>query len=272
MKKLLLFNASIIIGLSVYLSSGWVMGQGVSSGDTLFKSSEESNWARITLNAETNNLKTSTQISYNENMSRGLDVGYDAGFLNSNSGFALFSRLVEDNGNAFGVQCLPIEYEDLVIPIGLDAKAGDVIAFSASATDIPEQYAVVLEDRNLATFTNLSDSEARYTIQLIENCNGIGRFFLRTSLKSTLGIRDDLKLENVFQIITKPVENELLIRGESKIKTTVRIYSITGNLVADIVLKKQLNNSVHFSENAGIYIVQIRNDKRTLTQKFFWVK
>ncbi|MCD6179953.1 MAG: hypothetical protein J7K39_08615, partial [Bacteroidales bacterium] len=90
-----------------------------------FKSAEESTWASIMLNAETSNAETNTSILYRSDMNKGLDIGYDAGLFGSNPDFALYSRLVEDyEGINFMLQALPEEYETLIVPIGLDAKAG----------------------------------------------------------------------------------------------------------------------------------------------------
>jgi hypothetical protein len=235
-----------------------------------FKSVAESTWAGITLNAETSAAKASTQMLYQDNMSRGLDVSFDAGVFKSNPEFALYSRLLEDNGVDFGLQCLPIDYENLVVPIGLDAKSGEIIKFTAASVNIPEDFAIVLEDRSTNSFTVLS-YDGEYTVQLTADSDGIGRFFLRTSLKSTLGI-GTLSLQNAFQVFTNPMESQLLIRGEAKANTTARIYSITGKLVNVVNLAQVMENKVSFNENAGVYIVQIMDENGTFTQKFSWVK
>jgi len=237
---------------------------------TAFKASNASTWAGITLNAETSAAKASTQISYQENMSRGLDIGYDAGIMKSSS-FALYSRLVEDNGIDFGIQCLPTDYENLVIPIGLDAKAGDIIKFSVNAVNIPEEYAVVLEDRVTNTFKSLSEAGTVYSIQLTNDINGTGRFFVRTSFKSALGI-GDLDTENAFKVFTRPNNQQIVIHGEVLANTTARIYSITGKQVAVVNLKQSSENLVQFNQDAGVYIVKISNEQGTTTQKFAWVK
>lgn len=235
-----------------------------------FKSVAESTWAGITLNAETSAAKASTQMFYQDNMSRGLDVSFDAGVFKSNPEFALYSRLLEDNGVDFGLQCLPIDYENLVVPIGLDAKSGEIIKFTAASANIPEDYAVVLEDRSLNIFTELSN-DGEYTVQLTADSDGVGRFFVRTAFKSTLGL-GTMDLQSAFQVFTNPMESQLVIRGEATANTTARIYSITGKLVNVVNLKQAVENKVSFNENAGVYIVQIMDENGTYTQKFSWVK
>jgi hypothetical protein len=234
-----------------------------------FKSTKESTWASIRLNAEISNAKTSTSILYRSDMNKGLDIGYDAGLFASNPNLSLYSRLVEDNGVDFGMQCLPEDYDNLIIPIGLDAKAGEIVTFSAKSLNIPEDYAVVLEDRAMNVFTNLSD-EVEYAVQLDNASEGTGRFFVRTSMKSALGI-DDIE-KGAFQVFTRVNDRQLVIRGETTANTTARIYSITGKQIATINLEQATEQAVQFNEESGVYIVQISNEQGTFTQKFSWVK
>lgn len=236
-----------------------------------FKSSEEASWASIILNAEINDAKESTKILFREDMSSGLDIGYDAGVFKSNLDFSLYSRLVKDNGVDFGLQCLPSNYNELIIPIGLGAKAGEIVKFSINALNIPEEYAVILEDRTANTFTNLSDETAEYTIQLTNDSDGTGRFFIHTSFKSALGI-DDLATENAFKVFSRAKDHQLVIWGYANKNATARIYSITGKLVTVVDLRQTTENLIPFNEEAGVYIVQITNEGETQTQKFIWVK
>ncbi|MFH1000530.1 MAG: T9SS type A sorting domain-containing protein [Bacteroidota bacterium] len=227
--------------------------------------------ASIVLNAEKNTSKISTQISYKENMNRGLDIGYDAGLMKGNPSFALYSRLVEDNGVDFGIQCLPAEYDDLVVPIGLDAKSGDIIKFTAQSFNLPEEYNVFLEDRVLGIYTNLSINDASYSVQLNSDAKGTGRFFVRTSMESALGIAN-LDNGNPFKVFTRPNHNQIVIHGEANTNTIVRIYSISGKQITSFSLKQSTENLVQFNEEAGVYIVKISNEQGTYTQKFGWLK
>lgn len=232
---------------------------------------EAAQWPTVSLQAEISNAKASTTITYNSMMTKGLDKTYDAGLLNSYPEFALYSRLVEDyEGIDFMLQALPEDYDNLVVPIGLDAKGGEIITFSAQSLNIPVDYAVVLEDRAMNVFTDLSD-EGEYAVQLDNSSEGTGRFFVRTSMKSALGV-GDLDTENAFQVFTRVNDHQLVIRGEATVHTQARIYSITGKQIATVNLAKATEQSVQFNEEAGVYIVQISNEQGTYTQKFSWVK
>lgn len=237
------------------------------SAATFYKSVTTS-WPTIELNAETASSRATTILTYDSQMTKGLDVSYDAGLLNSCPDFALYSRLVEGYENVdFMLQALPKDYDNLIVDIGLDAEAGEIVTFSAKSINIPEEYAVVLEDRAMNTFTDLSD-EAEYVVQLDNASEGTGRFFVRTSMKSDLAIGDIE--ERVFQIFPRVNDHQLVIRGEVKQNTSARIYSITGQLMAEAVLELSFENRIPFDGTAGIYLIRITSKKGATTQKFIW--
>ena len=235
-----------------------------------FKKTANTSWARIKLSAETEEAKTSTQVSYQESMTRGLDVGYDAGLFNANPNFALYSQLVDDNGVDFMVQCLPTDYEHLIVPIGLDAEAGSVITFKAEVSNLPEDYVAVLEDRELGVFTAFETEQSVYTITLDEANTGTGRFYLHTSFKSALAAADLDRLN--FSVYAQSANNQLLINGSIEENTTAKVYDIQGKLVKSFDLQLGTQNRLMFNEQSGIYIIQISNSKGIVSEKVNWVK
>ena len=74
-------------------------------------------WPMIALDITNNQTSTSATLAFNSQMTKGLDPTYDAGLLRGTNGLSLYSRLVEDNGVDFAIQCLPEEYSSLVIPV-----------------------------------------------------------------------------------------------------------------------------------------------------------
>ncbi len=234
-----------------------------------FKTSNN-DWVSITLNASISNAKASTRILYRNDMNLGLDIGYDAGLLNSYPDFALYTRLVEDNGVNFALQCLPTDFDNLIIPIGLDAKAGEIVSFSADISNLNEEYAVILEDKSNYTFTNLSDG-GECNILLTDDNEGTGRFYIHTNFKSALGF-DDLASENTFQVFSLSRVNQIVIRGDVIANTSAKIFSITGKLMGEISLKQSKENRISFNKESGIYVIQITNAKGTFIHKFSWLK
>ena len=79
-------------------------------------------WPEIKLKASLGTLNSATKIKFNDAMNCGLDLGYDAGMMKS--GFDLYTKLVDDNGVDFTIQCLPLAANnETIIPVGLESSA-----------------------------------------------------------------------------------------------------------------------------------------------------
>lgn len=207
------------------------------------------------------------KIYYIDNMTTGFDVGYEGELFNGVSNpLAIYTHLIADSqGKNYQVQSLPPNnYENMIIPVGVNANAGKEITFSAEALNLPDGIKVFLEDRLANTFNELSDNKT-FKVNLSEALNDVGRFYLHTS-SNALSIDDSVILENV-----------------SIYKTNASILKIVGlpNGIANIklinVLGKQLMNT-SFNANgakeiylpnlaAGIYIVQLETEFSKLNKK-----
>ncbi len=238
-------------------------------GTVFVLKSDPEPWPSINLVAQSEENKSSTQITFNENMTRGLDVTFDAGMFKVNPNFALYSRLIEDNGVDFAIQCLPEEYTDLVIPIGLDATAGDVVTFHAENDALPESCTVYLEDLVAKTYTKLDESNKQYTVQITDSHIGVGAFFIHTSL-NTLGIEKE-SLLNEPAIIVDRSKKLIQVLGYVPSNTSVRIYSITGQNVYESKLTNTYTNSISLGQlNKGFYILALQNGQNIITKKVAW--
>ncbi len=146
----------------------------------IFKSlkSDKEPWPTVILAAYDESREASTVITFNENMSKGLDVTYDAGLFGGDPDFRLYTRLVEgDSGVDLAIQCLPDHgFEDMVIPVGIDYPEGGEVAFSTHVFTLPSGVEAVLEDRELDVFTELEGED--YNVNLSPGTEGAGRFFL----------------------------------------------------------------------------------------------
>ncbi len=226
-------------------------------------------WPTINLIAESGDNASSTMIAFNEDMSTGLDVTYDAGMFKSNPDFALYSHLIEENGIDFGLQCLPENYDELVIPVGLDAPSGAEIIFSAESNNLPDNCLIILEDRDESILTPLHEDECSYTITLNSKNNSIGRFYLHTSYLTTS--RKAIAQQNPYQVISKPEFGQIQIFGPLQQQSVVRVYDIRGRLITSMKPEQSNTNTLPFKNvKSGIYILQIQNDKNVINQKFYW--
>lgn len=235
-------------------------------GAIVFKSTKQ-RWPSVKLIAESGEEKSSTMIKFNEGMTRGLDVTYDAGLFEAKPDFSLSTRLIEDNGVRFAIQCLPdYEYDDMVIPVIMDAPDGTKITFRTEVNDLPSNYRVILEDRQTGVFTDLENFEKSYSATLDNNTEMVQRFYLHTQYN----LPTDPELTDQFQIIPQKHLERILIRGV-EYDCLLSIYDLSGRLIKRFELEASIEYSIPFAGvKSGIYIVQISTNELTTSKKMLW--
>jgi hypothetical protein len=140
-------------------------------------------WHNIRLAARVKNnddtfRSVNTYVAFNSAMTTGLDVSYDAGMFNPDPNLMIYTRMPDGSSNLnLGVQALPDDFEDLVIPVGFGYPKGGEVVFSAQSLNLPYGVKAILEDRLLDTFTDLAIDN--YTVQLAPESGTQGRFFLQ---------------------------------------------------------------------------------------------
>lgn len=207
-------------------------------------------------------------IYYINGTTTGFDNSYDGKlFGGAPQPFAIYTHLVSDSeGKNFQIQSLPnSNYENMIIPIGINSAANKELTFSAETLNLPNELRVFLEDRLLNIFTRLEEANSTYKITLSEALNGIGRFYLHTSTKSTLKTNNaDLKSISIY----KTNNYNLRIVGLSQGKATVKLFNILGKqvLISSFASKGVQDISLP-KVAAGIYIVQIESKTGKLNKK-----
>ena len=201
-------------------------------------------------------------VTFNSQMTNGLDVTYDAGMFKADKNFALYSKLVDDNGNDFAIQALPEKFEGLIIPLGIDAPAGTEISFSAGIFNLPGEATVYLEDRASNQFTKLDATEAVYTVTITDQTKGAGNFYLHTSAATT-GIENQ---KNGIQVYTR--DRAIFVNGNLDAKDVVAVYGIDGKLhYKNIAGQNGLLRIDAAGLPAGIYLVSISQKAGRVTHK-----
>ena len=205
---------------------------------------------------------------YLDGTTTGYDSGYDGKLFGGvTQSFALYSHLASDSeGKHFQLQSLPKDnYENMVIPIGINADAGKEITFSTETLNLPTGLKVYLEDRETNTFNRLDGASNTYTITLTETSNGIGRFYMHTA-QNTLNLNTNLILEKIS--IYKTDHTTLRIVGLSQGKTTIKLFNMLGK---QLLNSSFTTNDVHDISlpqlSTGIYLIQLESEKGTLNNK-----
>ena len=231
----------------------------VHDGSNVFKSSA---LPRPTINLIANNGTESaaTLVKFKDGASKGLDVGYDAGIFKANPEFSLYTKLVEDNGIDFQLQYLPSnQYNNLVIPVGIDSKAAGEIVFTVETVQLAQDCKVILEDKLTNTFTDLSKES--YKAAVLANTSTSERFFLHTG-DIISGLEDQSLADGKLTAYAKGNKEIRVIGevGEGAVATLV-------NGLGQVVLTKELGagnlNIIGLPNlNSGVYLLNI-NDKGT---------
>ena len=199
----------------------------------------------------------------------GFDNGYDGPMFGGVSNdFAIYTHAVEEGrGNDLAVQSLPnYNYENMVVPVGVNAKAGSAVEIFAKAMNFPEDIKVYLEDKETKTFTLLNDSSSFQTT-LSKDSKGIGRFYLHTKAEKPRD-DEDPRIRYAGLNMYALDRHNLHVVGVEQGTAQVRVYDILGNEVVDTKIKGNgINDVVLPSLTDGVYIVHITTETGTLIKK-----
>ena len=208
-----------------------------------------------------------TDIFYIEETTTGWDNGYDSTIFGGVANeFAIYTHLVSDSqGQDLGIQSLPPEnYENMVIPIGINAISGIDITIDATITNFSSGMNVYLEDKEDNSFTLLA-ADSNFTTTLISDLNGIGRFYLHTTSETLSS--DDVLNKNNISIYTSSKEN-LRIVGVQNGSANIHIYNILGKEVLRTSFEGTGMNDIQLPIlTEGVYIVNLSSDRGSINKK-----
>jgi hypothetical protein len=214
---------------------------------------------------EGKNLVGATKFYFDNNLSLGLDPGYDAGAYNQSS--ALASRLAEDDqGVNMGINAMGIDsFEQTTIPLVVYREAGTLFRISLEDLTIPESIEVYLEDTETQNFTNLRTED--FTLNPQSELSGMGRFYLRLG-NTSLGGSD---VEKSYISIYNPMDKDYItIEGLASIqKANVRLYNIIGQEILSKTLQTGLStqNISTAGLTTGIYVIKLEVDSTLISKK-----
>jgi hypothetical protein len=207
------------------------------------------------------------KIYYIENMTTGFDVGYDGELFNGVSNpLAIFTHLVSDgDGKNYQVQSLPPNnYENTVIPIGINAVSGTDITISALASNLPAGISLFLEDKTDDSFT-LLDEESNYSTTLESDAQGIGRYYLHTTSQSLDAA--SVALNNNISVY-KSSEKNLRIVGVQSGMANIYLYNTIGKQVLEASFMGSGVNDIELPElSQGVYIAKLETTNKIITKK-----
>jgi hypothetical protein len=228
-----------------------------------FKSAETP-WPGLKLKVIYGNDENSTLIVYNDQMTAGLDPGYDIGQLSSGQDVELYTALVKDNGVNFARQALPLaNYDKNVVPVGIDSEKGGPVTFSAYMVPI-QNGSFYLEDRLAGKFTDLSKDS--YSVTLPAKTAGTGRFYIHASMVT--GIQPQIANTGELNLRIWTSHNKLNIEGTVSNKATGGIYDMLGRKIYEVRLTGATYNTISVpSAITGVYLVKVTDGNKVAVRK-----
>ncbi|MBL7967500.1 MAG: T9SS type A sorting domain-containing protein [Prolixibacteraceae bacterium] len=219
--------------------------------------STESAWPTIKLEATVNGQTSSTILSFNNRMTKGLDVTYDAGLLRGGSDLIIYSKLVQDNGIPFAIQALPAnEFDRMIIPLGVESKTAGGLTFSSEMFNLPSGCQVILEDKQNKTFTDLSQKD--YSTTISANSVISDRFQIHTS-NLTTGLKEINLADKLTAYAIRNVE--IRIKGQVSNQAIATLYDIQGRVIVVKNLEEGSLNTIQTPNlKTAIYLLIVNDN------------
>ncbi len=251
-------------GLTFHLDRGMQIHE---TATPLLKSAgEEIYWSGIQLKATYGKEVCFATVVYNEEMTAGLDPGYDVGLLSGAHGAEIYTALAGgDNSVNFVRQALPVVgAEKMIIPVGVDSEKGGEITFSAFSVPLGDNR-FWLEDRLKGIFTDLSLKS--YTVVLPAATYGTGRFFILASANMPTGNKE-LTADDEAGLRIWGYDRKAIIRGEVAEGTVCEIFDTGGRKLLVKRLAGGELNTVDLPEGIhGVIVVRVSEGSKVTTRR-----
>ena len=228
-------------------------------------SGNENPWPGLVLKVNHSSGEVSTTVIYNEDMSSGLDPGYDVGMLSTGADLEVYTSLVQkDNNINFARQALPlVDCDKNIVPIGVDARKGAAVTFSASTIPIGDNK-FWLEDRVTGIFTDLTTKS--YNVTLPPNTFGTGRFFIIASTNTPTAI--DLPGNDDSETRIWNAGNKVIIKGNLKDGAVCEIFELQGRKIVEQRLTDNQLNIIDLPYGIkGIIVTKVTDGVKVTVRK-----
>ena len=225
------------------------------------------NRSELFINISQNALDRRTEIYFIENVTDGLDVGYDASVFELANNMIYSRLLAGDEGIDLSIQALAYsEMWDKVIPIGINALGGEEMTISISHRTTPADLNIYLEDTEEGTMTNLLDGD--YTLTPASDLEGVGRFFIHMTADTMSNGEVSTSMLNAYKEIDASYITIEGLATQSN-ETNVSLFNILGREVLSTTLNNNMGTQTISTVglSAGIYVIELESGSDRLTKK-----
>jgi len=202
---------------------------------------------RLKIWIRTNSKAAFTEFAFRSDMTAGLDPSYDAAKMRGNPNLAIYSKLVNDIGEDFAIQTLPLlAQEGYCIPLGVDISESQAITFSAKEEGL-KYSKIILEDRIMKRFINLLEDE--YTVNI--SLSGYGRFFLH--LGNITDILESQRQEQPVSVFFSG--GNMIVSSHMTQDAVCLLLNASGQIIHSFQLEAA--KSIKIDASAGLYILSV---------------
>ena len=211
------------------------------------------------VNLSDNTKKDETVIAHSTGSVDGFDEKLDAWKLNNYGG----------NPNVYSFYAgdkLAVNVVDLsspkVIPLGVEApQSKGVYQLYLNQEVNGNEYQVILEDKHLNAFTDISN--AAYSFQYDGGNNSGPRFNLHISGINNIEIDEEMTIENfVYQ-----QDDEVFIHADENVYSNYQLWTVDGRLVKEGFIHSSITR--FFKPQAGLYLIKLKGNNTIETIKTF---
>jgi len=223
-------------------------------------------WPGIMLKAKYGDDECLAAVIFNEQMTTGLDPGYDVGLLSSEKPIEIYTSLViSDNSVNFARQALPAENVDqLAIPVGVDSKNGGEVTFEAFTVPAGDKR-FWLEDRAKGKITDIGNDS--YTTILPADTYGTGRFYIIASANMPTGVNVNPEDEGS-DLRIWAYDGMIIIKGTVSDGSGCELFNSLGSKILSCRLQDSELNTVPLPSGFhGLVIININDRGKTVSRK-----
>ena len=208
-----------------------------------------------------------TRLYFIENMTDGLDSGYDAAKISFADNF-ISSRLVSDD-DGFDITIQSLAYSELsnkIIPLVVNSPMGQEFKLNITHNTTPADLNVYLEDVVEGTMTDLKAGD--FILTPSTDLEGVGRFFIHTTADTMSNGEVSTSMLNAFkEVNTNYITLEGLATQSNNIN--VSLFNILGRKVLSTSLSNDMNTQTisTLGMASGIYVIELESGNDRLTKK-----
>jgi hypothetical protein len=211
------------------------------------------------------NLVGKTNLFFVENLTLGLDPGYDAGSFTQND--PLMTRLVEnDEGHGMAINAMGLDaMENVVVPLVINQIAGQELRVNLHNANVNGAN-VFLEDSLEGLMIDLKADD--FTLTPTSDLEGVGRFFIHITADTMSSGEASTSLLNAYK---KVDSSYITVEGlaTQPNETKVHLYNILGTEVLSTTLHNNMGIQTisTIGMATGIYIIELESGTDRLTKK-----